>query len=274
MRKARRASWWLGVALCSLGTPYAHAHGDLHEQIAAITKRLQAEPKNAELYHRRGELERAHRDYDAALRDYERAGELDPSLDVIFLSRGRAWLEAGKPGLSCESLSLFLEHHPTHSWGLLLRARARTQLGERSAAEVDFARALAQSEDPAPDLFLERADNLSAAQRKAEALQVLEAGIARVGAIVTLHEAALELEIALGRYEAALARIDGMLRPMIRTERWLARKADVLDAAGRSEESRGVRLEALRVITGLPLAKRSVPAMKALEAQLLAATSH
>src|SRR5262245_13784141 len=73
------------------------AHGDLHEQIAIASKLIQKDAKNAELYLKRGELHRAHGDWDAALADYERAAELDPKLLVVDLARGKALLAADWP---------------------------------------------------------------------------------------------------------------------------------------------------------------------------------
>ena len=87
---------WAIVAMLCLGVASeARAHGDLHEQIVAVTRLLEREPRSAALFHKRGELERAHRDYAAAFQDYDRALELDPALDVVHLSRGRALLETG-----------------------------------------------------------------------------------------------------------------------------------------------------------------------------------
>src|SRR5262245_7785095 len=73
------------------------AHGDLHEQIAAATSQIEKNPKNAELYLKRGELHRAHEDWDAALADYERAAILNPKLIVVDLARGKVLLAANWP---------------------------------------------------------------------------------------------------------------------------------------------------------------------------------
>src|SRR5688572_938549 len=84
------------------------AHGDLHDQITQITKQLEGEPKNALLYHKRGELHRAHGDFSKALADYATAEKLDPKLDVLFLSRGRALSESEDFAASLKALDHFL----------------------------------------------------------------------------------------------------------------------------------------------------------------------
>src|SRR2546426_2682773 len=90
-----RESFLIGLSFFILsGSPELFAHGDLHEQIAITTKLIQREPHNAALYLKRGELHRAHGEWDAAMADYERAAELDPKLEVVDLARGKALLAA------------------------------------------------------------------------------------------------------------------------------------------------------------------------------------
>src|SRR5688572_33256037 len=55
------------LVVCLVITLPLAAHGDLHERIAALTKQIDDAPTNAELYLKRGELHRAHRDWKLAL---------------------------------------------------------------------------------------------------------------------------------------------------------------------------------------------------------------
>jgi tetratricopeptide (TPR) repeat protein len=256
------------LALGTAAAPHALAHGDLHHQIEDVSAELRRHPRDAALYHKRGELQRAHHDYKAALADYARAERLDPRLHVVHLSRGRTLLESGKPERAQRALTVFLAQEPEHAEALLLRARAFAQLGRTAEAEADFAHTLARMADPLPDLFLERAANLAAAGRTGEALAALESGMARLGALVTLEEAALDLELADARYDAALARIDRMLQAAPIKAFLLARKALVLDRAGRAEAAAAARLEARAAIAALPEGKRHQPRTRELEQQL------
>lgn len=252
------------LALC----PRARAHGDLHEQIQALSAQLRADGGNALLFHKRGELYRAHRDYSAALADYARAERLDPGLAVVQLSRGRALLELGRAAPARAALSAFLLRQPDHAEALLLRARSQARLGARAAAERDFERALEALADPLPDLFLERAENLREWGRPEPALAVLELGIERLGPLVTLESAALELELRLARFDAALARIDAMRAQAPRPEQLLARRAEVLQRAGRAEEACAAREQALAALAQLPPAKQRVPSARELQQRL------
>lgn len=236
----------------------ARAHGDLHLQIEQVSEQLKQAPKDAELWHKRGELYRAHHEYSHALNDYARASQLDPALAVVRLSRGRALYEAGQLRPALRALNGFLESAPGHAEALLLRARVQQRLGARDAAERDFAAALAVSPDPSPDLYLERALNLSRAKRDADALAVLQAGGAKLGPLVTLDEAALAIELRLKRYLEALKRIDAMLSRVARNEHLLVKKAEVQELAGDREGARATREQALAQIEALPEAKRKL----------------
>jgi tetratricopeptide (TPR) repeat protein len=260
------ATWLAWGALAGV----AWAHGDLDDQIAAVSKQIDANPNNAVLYHQRGELERAHGDYTAAFADYDRAEQLDPELDIVQLSRGRSLLESNHADEAAVSLSKFLALHPGHYQALLLRARAYTRLARHEDAERDFGAALVAMTDPSPEVYLERAQNLLKAGQREDALKALDQAIRNVGQVVSLEQAALDVELELGRTDAALARIDSMLARSSRRETLLAKKAAVLEKAGRSSEARLAREEALAAIAHLPQSKRGGPT-KRLQKQLVAA---
>src|SRR5258705_1703565 len=106
---------WPVFALCAIALPNRlHAHGDLHLQIMQVTEQLAKDPRNAELYLKRGELHRSHQAWDEAQADYDRAISLDPGLTVIDFTRGRMFLEAGWLNSAKVSLDRFLRQHTNH----------------------------------------------------------------------------------------------------------------------------------------------------------------
>lgn len=258
----------LCLALALLVPGSALAHGDLHDQIDAVTGELRAHPQAAALYHKRGELQRAHGSYGRALADYARAEQLDPTLHVVHLSRGRALLESNKPARAIDAFTRFLAQQPEHEQALLLRARCYAKLARRAEAERDFAVVLARLADPLPDLFLERANNLEALGDRFAALAAIEDGLRRLGSLIVLEDGALQLEEALLRTDAALARLERLLAAAPRKETLLARKAALLERAGRSTEAATTRTEALQALDRLPPEKRKHDAMQKLALQL------
>lgn len=220
----------------------AAAHGSLHEQIDELTIRIQVDPRQAALYLRRGRLHSHHGDWQAALADYDRAAKLEPALEELDLARGRTLLDAGRYQEAKSALDRFLARHPRRAEGLVLRARVCRALGFHRSAAVDYAHAIAVtggSGAGAPELYLERARSLAGegAAGREEALRALDEGLGKLGPIPGLQLYAIDLELAHGRPDAALARIDDAAAQSPRPESWWARRADILERTGRPGEA-------------------------------------
>src|SRR5437016_11278382 len=102
------------LAFCwsSWSTARAAAHGAIDEQIATLASQIEEDPQNAALHLKRGELHSYHRDWDAAMADYERAAQLDPTLAGVDLARGKTLLHAGSPARANRGLDRCLAEHP------------------------------------------------------------------------------------------------------------------------------------------------------------------
>jgi tetratricopeptide (TPR) repeat protein len=206
---------------------------------------------------------RQHEDWPAALADCATAQALDPTIDVAWL-RGRTLLESGHPADALPLLDGFLERHPDHSQVRVCRARALAQLGRQSAAIAEYREALKRTPVPEPDLVRECADALAAAGNDREAVQVLAAGIGKLGAIPSLVLRAMELEIATKDFDAALLRVEAMRNTAPRPEPWMAKRASILAQAGRLSESRAAWQALAAHLTALPNLERGSHAMSTL----------
>lgn len=257
---------WL-VAICvALMPSFAHAHEGLHEQIAAITAKIRRDPKNASLYLQRGELHRLHRDWMRAAADYDRAETLQPSLTIVELARGKMLFDSGKLQRAKSTLDYFLSRQPKHYDGLITRARVLAKLGDGIDAAEDFTRALTLSSVPEPELYLERANVLAGDERQlGEALRGVDEGINKLGPLVTLQLAAIDLERRRKNYDGALVRLDQIASQAQRKESWLVRRGEILKLAGRDEEARATFNDALTAIESLPPAHRQSRSVSALE---------
>lgn len=256
---------WL-VAICVGLSLSVHAHEGLHEQIAAITAKIKRDPKNASLYLQRGELHRLHRDWVRAAADYDHAEHLQPRLQIVDLARGKMLFDSGKFQRAKLILDRFLSHQPEHYEGLITRARVLARLGNRMDAAKDFTQALSLSSVPEPELYLERANVVAAdEQRVKEALRGLDEGINKLGPIVTLQLAAIDLELRRKNYDGALVRLDQIAAQSQRKESWLVRRGEILKLAGRNDEARAAFNAALNAIESLPPAHRQSRSISALE---------
>jgi tetratricopeptide (TPR) repeat protein len=248
----------------------AFAQADEREEIVTLTEQLRKEPDKAALYLRRGDLNRIVQNWDAAHADYDRARTLDPKIDDIDFRRGRLFLEANWPLSAKLALDRFLATHTNHVEALVARARAHTKLGHSLAAADDYTRALELTPQSQPELYIERAQTLAAAgeHQLDAALKGLDDGIKKLGPLVTLQLAALDIEVGQKRYDAALARVEGLIASSPRKETWLFRKGEILLQAGKSAEARAAFHAALQAIDTLPPARRNVPATAALEKRI------
>jgi tetratricopeptide (TPR) repeat protein len=279
MRGARTAA---GAALVvvawtwSLGTGAVVAHGPIDEQITAITNRIKVDTQNPGLYLKRGELHSHHRDWDAALADYERAAQLDPTLATVDLARGTTLLEAGRYSQAKMALDRFLAQHSDHVRAVATRARVCVKLDKYREAVEDYTRAITLAErlnQPNPEYYLERARALAheGDGHVREALRGLDAGMEKLGPIVTLQLYAIDLELTDNRYDAALARLETIVRQSPRQELWLARRGEMLEQAGRPAQARLAYQQALAAIESLPAHARRIRATVDLEGRIHAA---
>lgn len=250
--------------------PAAFAHEDLLLQIQNVTSQLGRDPKNPDLYLRRGELRRLHQEFDAALTDYERCAQLTNHPVIVDYAKGRLFYEANWTQSARFFLDRFLARQTNHLDALIIRARVLARLGERAAAAADYAAAIRLTKEPHPELFIEHAQVLTtdAGEHLNEALASLDAGMKKLGPLVTLQLFAIDLEVRRTNYDGALGRLDQIMTQSPRKETWLARKGEILQQAGRTDEARVAFQAALAAIARLPPTRRQVPAMQELEKRI------
>lgn len=259
-----------------LALPAAQAHPDLEWQISKITERIEAAPRDAQLYLQRGELHREHRDWPAAEADFRRARALQPDLAAVDFYIGQLKLDADLPKQAKKALDRFLAKEPDHARARIARARALVRLGQPLAAVRDYDRALeARGKDhrPAPTYYLERAHALADAgpEHVDEAVRGLDEGLELLGKPVTLQLYAIELDVKRGRHDAALARLAQIASRANRQESWLMRRGEILESAGRVAEARSAYAAALDALGKLPASRRGSRAMQRLQTRAAAA---
>lgn len=259
------------AALAILGTaPRAGAHADLILQIEDLSRQIAKEPRKIELYFRRGELHRAHLDWDSALADFNRILTIDPANKSVDFAKGRLMADANWLLSARAYLDRFIASHPRHAEAFTTRARVHTRLKLHLASSEDYTDAIRLSPEPGPELFIERAQTLASQSPEfyARALEGLDEGVKRIGPLVTLQLLAIDLELKRKNFDGALGRIDGIAQRSPRKETWLARRGEVLQQAGRPQEARDAYQSALTALGTLPPVRRNVPAMAQLEKRI------
>lgn len=260
-----------GLALaCPGNVPRAGAHADLLPQIEDVTRQIEKDPRNVDLYVRRGELYRTHADWNAALADFDTILALDPGNQWVDLAKGRLMADASWLLTAKAYLDRFIAVQPKHAEALTSRARVLTRLNLHLGAADDYDAAIRLSPEAIPELFIERAQTLASngPDFLNRAIEGLDEGIKRLGPLVTLQLSVVDLELKRKNYTAALERIDRIAERSPRKETWLARRGEILEQAGRPEEARTAYQNALAALASLPLVRRNVPAMAQLEKRI------
>jgi predicted Zn-dependent protease len=139
----------------------------------------------------------------------------------------------------------------------------------RSAAD-DFTQAIQFSPGGNPEFYIERAQAVAAlgANHVDEAIRGLDEGIRKMGPLVTFQLPAIDLEVSVKRYDAALARVDSIMAKLTRKESWFVRRADILKKAGREKEAKESYRAALDAINALPPTHRRTRVTLDLEAKI------
>ena len=122
-----------------------------------------------------------------------------------------------------------------------------------------------------PELFIERAAAFRSMNKPEEALRTLDAGIKSLGHLVTFELPAIEVEVSMKRFDAAIARIDTVSARLQRKETWLMRRAEVLRQAGREKEAQANYRDALAALERLPSSHRNTRATLELESRIRSA---
>jgi len=245
------------VLVLAVAPALAHAHVGLDEIGRALDAELRRHPHDAETHVQRARAHLAAHEWDRALAQLARAAAAGADPAVVGTLRGEAHLGAGRPRRARRELDRVLARRPD-AWGtLFLRGRAWIALGQPARAADDFGRAIARLEAPQPEQVLARRDALLALGRRADAVTALDEGIARIGPVATLELAAVDLEVALGRWDAALARLERLCAANPPNPAWLARRGDVLARAGRPAAAHAAWAEAVALIERRPAGRRA-----------------
>ena len=242
------------------------AHEGLHSQIGEMTKRIRADPANAALHLKRGELYRLHEQFALAERDYDRAAALDPQLHSVDLGRGLLWTASGRTLAAVVALQRYVAAEPNDPEGHIALARALVSAGRASEGAIEYTAALRGVPDP--DIGIERAQALLAAGRPDEALRGIDEILARLGPVVTLQLTAVDIEVHRGDMDGALSRIDAAIATTPRNEGWLELRGDILMCAGRAAEARQAYQAALEAMASLPPERRATRAIADRERRL------
>jgi Flp pilus assembly protein TadD len=251
------------LAACAKTTAFAHGSHD--EMVGEIMEELATHPDDPQLYLLLADANCSHGDWEIALQNLQRVEELAPGKLHTDLIRGRALLTGGQVQVAKEALDRYLAVEPHSVSALSNRARANQILENTVASLADYKHAVQLSANSDPKLIVEYAGALVVAGRRDDAIRALSAGIEQLGPVPSLVLAVMNLEMAAGRFDDALQRIDAMQRSAPQPEQWMAKRAALLDQAGRREEAQVAWQALVDHLSTLPNLQRGAQPMVELD---------
>jgi tetratricopeptide (TPR) repeat protein len=247
----------------------AWGHPPASEGIRQVTERLEAAGPDAALLIERAELHRVSRHWDDARADAERALAMQPGMAEARLCLARVALERGDAA-GAETLAHAYLGQRADAAGWRVLAAATAALGRRDDAAAAWTQVLETADPPIPDDYLEAAwlQARHAPQDPHAAIAILDAGVARLGPLVTLRAEAAAMARDAGMLDTALARVDALLAELPGSPGWTAERGRLLDAMGRRPEAWVAFSEAIAALEALPEHRRAVPVNRALAVEL------
>lgn len=230
------------------------AHGPVHESIERLTKSIETFPDSADLYLQRGQFYKIDEDFDKAFADYNKARSLNPDNKHADLQCAKLFLEYDYPISALMYINKVLEETPTHVDGLMTRAAIYTRLNDNELAVSDFEEAIKAVREPRPEYYIAISKAVIAADSTnyKDAIAWLQKGEETLGSNIVLRSYAIDLAILEKDHNQALILIDELIETMKRKEKWLFKKAEILEKAGRIQEAYSYCEQATNAIQKLP----------------------
>ena len=250
-QKRRVLLWAMLVSAGAAGPSFAHTALSL--DIARISGQLRNDPDRVDLLLRRGRLFRFDGNPLASLADLNRAGRLAPDRwDVVF-ERAMTLGSLNRDSAAERELTRCLALHRSLAVAYAERGKIRIRTGRQAAGIADLCRAIEMK--PEIGWYLLRGRLQERPGELDAAAAGYRDGLGKLTGAVLIRLSLVRVDVARGKYDDALGVIDPVLRQaQIKTE-WYLRRAEVLAAAGRSEQARGDLQKALDQANGA-LAKR------------------
>ncbi|BCU76365.1 tetratricopeptide repeat protein [Luteolibacter sp. LG18] len=260
----------LASLLISCGSVVAHP--DARESLQEIDKQLVGNPLDVSLLVAKAAVLRGVEELDAASKTLDEAERLAPASPEVALGRAQLLLACDNDRGARMMADAIVRAHPRFPNGWEFLASLQQKAGETDGAIDSLRKHLAFSERFHADDFTACARLLETRAKpgdREEAVRILDDGIAKLGCMTGLHIMAANLEVSLGRHDAALGHYDALAARYRPRPEWAVARAGILLQANRPKDAAAAFDAAIAMLDALPPARREGPEVVKLRASLV-----
>jgi len=242
----------IGVFFC---IQVGRAHGDFHERLQKVTAEINMNQDSAFLFFKRGKLYFHHDEYPAALKDLQQATilGLDDKFCDLFFAKTYQQLD------SLDLALLYIEKIERKDTANVVALKTKAQIyfnkREYQLSALTYEEVITKSRRTIPENYLEAATSwelLKTELGKANALSILQQGIAQLGPLFTFYREIRELHIRSKDFEKALVVQKNIIELSNRKETAFYKAAEICLLFDNKEAAREYLSLGLEAVNTLP----------------------
>ncbi|NNF22709.1 MAG: hypothetical protein HKN67_12265 [Saprospiraceae bacterium] len=216
---------------CLLPCP-VQAHEGHAKKIKFYNKKIKENPANPENYFLRGVQYQSHGDFNEAKIDFLKVLSLQQDHQSVYYHLGTLYLENNLLDSALIYTNKYIEMNPGVEKGYECRANIYHEGENYELARRDYLKAIQIVPEQTIEMYFALSHNEMAAGDIEAAKSVLQDGMNKLGRIIPLRKALIDIAVNEKSWEEAHVLLDEIIQEMQRKETWYLLKAETYQAAG------------------------------------------
>lgn len=242
------------------------SHGDLHELIESITKKIEKFPDSAELYIIRADYFRLHKEFDKALNDVNTSVSKNKNIDTRIINT-LIFIDCNKTELADSCITSFLSENNFHKKALTLKVEILKKKQNFKEAILFQNKIIKNANEQNPEDYYEFINLYKPLYKNwiDSVFNVYNYGRKQLGNLPFFDEFEFDISINNNRLDNALEVCDRSIKIANRKEFWYSKKASVYKLIGETKNEKRYLHLVLVSIDSLPKNTAKTRAVKELK---------